>query len=148
MTTPSRRRKIVAGRFRLLSKLGEGGMGTAYRAWDIEEDVPVVIKMPRMHLVGNAQFMKRFSREVRTMAAVPHPHIVPIVDYGDDAGGEFTGVPYVAMRFLPGGSLADRRLRNPSRQLLPNPPRRYISGCPGSRRLLTRCTPLGLSTAM
>jgi len=131
MTTPTRLRKTIAGRFRLLSKLGEGGMGTAYRAWDSDEGVPVVIKMPRVHLVGNAQFIKRFSREVRVMAAVPHPHIVPIVDYGDDAGGEFAGVPYVAMRFLPGGSLADRRLRDASRKPMPNHPASLHLWLPG-----------------
>ena len=74
-----RRRKIIAGRYRLISKLGEGGMGIAYRAWDIEQGVPVVIKMPKKALLDNPLFAKRFAREVQTMMAVPHPHIVPIL---------------------------------------------------------------------
>jgi len=108
----ARRRETIAGRYRLTSKLGEGGMGTAYRAWDIQDGVPVVIKMPKKSLLGNPLFAKRFAREVQTMMAVPHPHIVPIVDYGEDAGGEFTGVPFAVMRFLPGGSLSQRRLKD------------------------------------
>lgn len=55
----SRRRKIIAGRYRLISKLGEGGMGIAYRAWDIEEGIPVVIKMPKKSLLDNPLFAKR-----------------------------------------------------------------------------------------
>jgi len=104
---------MIASRFRIVSTLGEGGMGTAYRAWDIQQRVPVVVKVPkRSLLLEDPQFAKRFAREIRTMAAVHHPHVVPIVDWGEDAGGEFSGVPYVVMRFLPGGSLTDRRQRD------------------------------------
>ena len=109
----SSRGSMIAGRFRIVSTLGEGGMGTAYRAWDIQQRVPVVVKVPkRSLLLEDPQFAKRFAREIRTMAAVHHPNVVPIVDWGEDAGGEFSGVPYVVMRFLPGGSLTDRRQRD------------------------------------
>ena len=120
--TAARRRKTIAGRYRLISKLGEGGMGIAYRAWDIEEGIPVVIKMPKKSLLDNPLFAKRFAREVRTMMAVPHPHIVPILDYGEDAGGDFTGVPFAVMRFLPGGSLSQRRLKDASGKATTNHP--------------------------
>ena len=119
---PLPRGSTIAGRYRLISTLGEGGMGIAYRAWDIQAGVPVVVKVPKRALLDNPQFVKRFAREIRTMAAVQHPHIVPIVDFGEDCGGEFSGLPYVAMRFLPGGSLAHRRLRDADGKPLPNHP--------------------------
>jgi serine/threonine protein kinase len=125
------RGSTIAGRYRLISKLGEGGMGTAYRAWDIQDGVPVVVKMPKRGLLDNPQFAKRFTREIRTMAAVQHPHIVPIVDFGEDGGGEFADLPYVAMRFLPGGSLANRRLRDSDGKPLPNHPSTLHLWLPG-----------------
>jgi hypothetical protein len=127
----SARGSVIAGRYRLNSLLGEGGMGTAYRAWDIETGVPVVIKVPKRSMLDNPQFAKRFAREIRAMAAAQHPHIVPIVDYGEDGGGDFAGMPYVAMRFLPGGSLMHRRLRDPDGKPLPNHPSTLHLWLPG-----------------
>jgi len=106
-------------------------MGVAYRAWDIERGVPVVIKMPKKELLDDPLLAQRFAREIRAMAAVPHPHIVPIVDHGEDNGGEFAGVPFVAMRFLPGGSLSQRRLRDATGKPLPNHPSTLHLWLPG-----------------
>ena len=106
-------------------------MGVAYRAWDIERGVPVVIKMPKKELLDDPLLTQRFAREIRAMAAVPHPHIVPIVDHGEDRGGEFAGVPFVAMRFLPGGSLSQRRLRDATGKPLPNHPSTLHLWLPG-----------------
>ena len=127
----SRRRKTIAGRYRLISKLGEGGMGTVHRAWDVQTGVPVVIKMPKKSLLDTPLVAKRFAREVLTMAAVPHPHIVTIVDHGEDAGGEFVWVPFAVMRFLPGGSLSQRRLRDSAGRPLPNHPSTLHLWLPG-----------------
>ena len=118
---------ILAGRFRLISELGAGGMGVAYRAWDQQADIPVVIKMPRRELLAkDPQFAKRFDREIRMMASLTHPNIVPIVDFGEDSG-----LPYVAMRFLPGGSLSNRRLRNREGKVTPNHPSTLHLWLPG-----------------
>ena len=118
---------ILAGRFRLISELGAGGMGVAYRAWDQQADIQVVIKMPRRELLAkDPQFAKRFDREIRMMASLTHPNIVPIVDFGEDSG-----VPYVAMRFLPGGSLSNRRLRDREGKVTPNHPSTLHLWLPG-----------------
>ena len=109
--------RTVAGRYRVISKLGEGGMGLTYRAWDEAEGRPVVLKMPRRNLVENAAFLERFSREVRMMAALSHPSIVPILDVGEDEG-----LPILVMRFLPGGSLSNRRLRDAEGKVQPMQP--------------------------
>ena len=109
---------MIDNRFRIISELGSGGMGVVYRAWDTARDMPVVLKMPKEDLVGDKDFLLRFSREIRAMSALVHPHIVPIIADGEAADGR----PYVAMRFLPGGSLSDRRLRDDAKQPLKNSP--------------------------
>jgi len=109
--------QTIAGRYRIISRLGAGGMGVAYRAWDEQQKVPVVIKIPKKEFLEDPTFAERFAREIRLLKGLRHPHIVPIVDVG-----EHEGSPYVVMRFLPGGSLSNRRLRDDQRKPKPNPP--------------------------
>lgn len=92
-------------------------MARTYRAWDAWAGVPVVIKRPLSGLLEQARTADRFQREVRLLREVSHPHIVPILD-----AGEHDGCPYAVLRFLPGGTLADRRLQDSDRRPLPNPP--------------------------
>lgn len=96
--------RTIQGRYRLIARLGIGGMGVTYRAWDIKQGVPVVIKMPRTDVRNAEEIKRRFKREVRAMLALSHEHIVPITDHG-----EADGCPFVAMRFLSGGSLSEYR---------------------------------------
>lgn len=91
----------------MLSALDKGGMGVTYRAWDEIAGRPVVIKQPLRRHLGQPGFLERFDREVRALIHLAHPHIVPILDTGMDGD-----LPFYAMRFLPGGSLRDRRLRD------------------------------------
>jgi serine/threonine protein kinase len=109
--------EILANRFRLISRLGEGGMGVTYRAWDERDGRPVVIKQPHRSLLSTAGIIERFAREIRTLAALSHPHVVPIIDHG-----LHDGVPFAAMRLLPGGSLSNRRLRAADGTPRPNHP--------------------------
>lgn len=97
--------ETLAGRYRLISSLGEGGFGVTYRAWDNWRGVPVVLKMPLAKHLGREVVLERFSREVARLRECFHPNIVPIIDdgHGDERA------PYLVMRFLPGGSLADRK---------------------------------------
>jgi serine/threonine protein kinase len=97
----------IAGRYRIISRLGAGGMGVAYRAWDEQGGLPVVIKIPKKSFLEDPKFAERFYREIRLLQGLKHPRIVPIVDVG-----EHEGLPFVVMRFLPGGSLSNRRLRD------------------------------------
>lgn len=93
-------------------------MGVTYRVWDVHQRIPAVVKMPREELRGDATIIRRFVHELHAMLALKHPHIVPITDYGDDGD-----TPFVVMRYLPGGSLADHRLRDTSGAFLPSPPK-------------------------
>lgn len=119
--------RLVQGRYRLIAELGAGGMGVTYRAWDTQAGIPVVVKMPKREVRHDRSAITRFSREIEAMRAVPHPSIVPITDFGDDEG-----CPFVAMRFLPGGSLADYRRRDESDRPIKNPPGMLFFWLPGT----------------
>ncbi len=123
--------KTLQGRYRLIAQLGMGGMGVTYRAWDSQDGVPVVIKMPRRDVRSNPEIMDRFTREVRTMLELSHEHIVPITDHGEDEG-----CPFVAMRFLPGGSLSEYRGRNEDGTAATLPPGTLHSWLPGIAKAL------------
>jgi len=109
--------RMLAGRYRVVSRLGAGGMGVAYRSWDVESGIPVVVKIPKQGYLTDGAFAERFTREVRLLQQLDHPRIVPILDVG-----EHDGLPFVVMRLLPGGSLANRRLRDDAGRARPNPP--------------------------
>ena len=85
--------------------------------WDTQAHVPVVVKMPKREVRHDREVMARFAREIESLRAVPHEAIVPITDSGDDEG-----CPFVVMRFLPGGSLADYRRRDDAGNAIKNPP--------------------------
>lgn len=103
---PEQNAKIIGGRYRILEKLGEGGMGTVYAARDERLQRDVAIK--RLHIFGGSEtqvenFRRRFHREAVSMAQFIHPYIVPVYDYGDEDGWI-----YLVMGYMSGGSLQDR----------------------------------------
>jgi WD40 repeat protein/tRNA A-37 threonylcarbamoyl transferase component Bud32 len=102
--TPSATPKHV-GRYRILDRLGAGGMGTVYKAHDPQLNRIVAVKVPRFDGPQSLQEQgrQRFVREARVAAGVRHPHVCPIYDVGEQ-----DGVPYVVMAFVEGESLAER----------------------------------------
>lgn len=96
--------RVIQGRYKLVARLAQGGMGVTYRAWDDQDGVPVVIKMPRIDLRTNVESQARFLREIKAMQAVRHENIVPILNQGIE-----DGCPFLVLRLLPGGSLAEHR---------------------------------------
>jgi len=98
---------ILAGRFRIESPLGKGGMATVYRAVDARLGREVAIKLLTPQRAARATAPERFLREARAMAAIDHPSIVAIYDVEWSApGGEHD--PFLVMEFVPGGTLAER----------------------------------------
>src|SRR4051812_28905810 len=89
--------EVSGGRYRLTGRLGEGGMGVVYRAWDNNLQTDVVIKVPKCSQLGDDQFLRRFNLEVRSLVQLAHPHIVTVLDVG-----QHDGLPFVVMQFLPG----------------------------------------------
>jgi len=90
------------GRYEIKNELGRGGMATVYRAYDPSFDREVAIKVLPREFLHNPQFLDRFQREIRTIAQLEHPAIVPVYDVG-----EHDGVPFFVMRYMTGGSLSD-----------------------------------------
>ncbi|HET6845837.1 MAG TPA: serine/threonine-protein kinase [Anaerolineales bacterium] len=95
MTTPEK-----IGRYEIKGELGRGGMATVYRAYDPSFEREVAIKVLPRELMHDPQFRDRFRREIKTIASLEHPAIVPVYDVGEE-----DGVPYFVMRYMPGGSL-------------------------------------------
>jgi serine/threonine-protein kinase len=91
------------GRYCMLQKIGEGGMGVVYRARDSELKRDVAVKLLREDLSSDAQFIERFKREARVLASLNHPNIASI--YGIE---ECDGVYALVMELVPGTSLSDR----------------------------------------
>lgn len=98
----------VLGRYRLDESIGRGGMAEVFRAVDLTLDRPVAVKVILPDLGRDPQFTERFLREAKTVAALEHPHILPIYDYGQ--AGE---TPFLVMPFMVGGSLTDHLGGNP-----------------------------------
>lgn len=95
MTAPTK-----IGRYEVKSELGRGGMATVYRAYDPSFDREVAIKVLPREMLHDPQFRSRFERELKIVAALEHPAIVPVYDVGDA-----DGQPYFVMRYMSGGSL-------------------------------------------
>jgi serine/threonine protein kinase len=92
---------LVAGRYRILDKLGQGGMGAVYKAHDTHLDRDVAVKVLPGHHLNDADAVARFQREARALAKLSHPNIIQAYDSGEDKGKHFLVMEYVA-----GASLA------------------------------------------
>ncbi len=91
------------GRYIIKSELGRGGMASVYLARDPRFKRDVAIKVIPPQFLDDQVFRARFEREAQAIASLEHPAIVPVYDYGDE-----NGQPYLVMRYMPGGSLAER----------------------------------------
>jgi tetratricopeptide (TPR) repeat protein/predicted Ser/Thr protein kinase len=91
------------GQYRIVEKLGQGGMATVFKAYHPALDRYVAIKVLHPAFREDPSFLARFQREARIVARLDHPHIVPIYDFA-----EHRGHPYLVMRFVQGETLKAR----------------------------------------
>jgi len=101
--------KVIAGRYRLESLLGEGGMGVVYRARHVLIDRVVALKLIRPDLRGETHLRAWMVREARAANRVDHAHIVDIHDVGETEDGEL----YLVMEYLIGDSLSSQIAKGP-----------------------------------
>jgi formylglycine-generating enzyme required for sulfatase activity len=91
--------------YRILEKIGEGGMGVVYRALDTRLERPVALKLLPHEAVGDPERRWRFEREAKAASALNHPNIVTIYDIGRAPLGEGEPVDFIAMECVEGTTL-------------------------------------------
>jgi predicted Ser/Thr protein kinase len=90
------------GRYRILKKLGEGGMGAVYLAEDTQLDRQVALKIPRFLPEDDPEALQRFYREARAAGTIRHPNLCPVYDVG-----QIEGVHYLTMAYVRGRPLSE-----------------------------------------
>ncbi len=88
------------GAYQIAEEIGQGGMAVVYRAYQPQLDRWVAIKILQATKTGGKQFLSRFRREARAIAALRHPNILTIYDYGEEQG-----IAYIVMEYVSGGTL-------------------------------------------
>ncbi len=105
--------RVVFEKYRLLEKIGEGGMGEVWRVWHLDLDTERALKLIKPELAHNTKGWLRFQRKARLMAKINHPNAVTVYDFR-----RARSVGYIEMEYIRGGSLT--KILNDSRdQLMP-----------------------------
>jgi len=109
--------RVLGGRYRLVAAVGTGASATVYQADDVQLRRRVAVKVLHPYLAEDRAFLRRFQAEAQSAAALSHPNIMAVFDWGADEH-----IPYLVLEYLGGGSLRamlDRgRLLSPSQALL------------------------------
>src|SRR5271167_3085400 len=99
---------VVGGRYRLDGVLGEGGMARVFDAFDLRLERPVAVKVLRPETDALPDLQRRFQQEARFAAQIHHPHIVAVLDFGEDKGHS-----YLVMERLSGATLRNEMAAGP-----------------------------------
>jgi hypothetical protein len=94
---------LLSNRFRLEEKVGSGGMSTVYRAFDETLERSVAIKLLHADMSSDDAQLERFRREARAAARLSHPHVVTVIDAGEDDGR-----PFIVLEYVEGETLKER----------------------------------------
>lgn len=115
---------VIGGRYRLEAEIGRGGMSSVYRAFDTVLERQVAIKLMHREIAAHSDQLERFRREARSVAQLNHPHVVTVIDAGEEpvhdpyaegngAGGTEAGVtgaggtPFIVFEYVHGQTLKD-----------------------------------------
>ena len=94
--------KSIAGRYKIVSKLGDGGMGVVYKAIQTSVDRTVAVKILHPHLMSNTDAMQRFQREAKTCSKLKDANAIHLYDFGIE-----NHLTYLVMEYIEGQSLRD-----------------------------------------
>jgi eukaryotic-like serine/threonine-protein kinase len=94
---------LISDRYRLEEKIGSGGMSSVYRAFDPTLERWVAIKLMHRDISNDPDQLERFRREARAVAQLNHPHVVTVIDAGEDEGA-----PYIVFEYVEGETLKER----------------------------------------
>ncbi|HEX5194531.1 MAG TPA: protein kinase [Solirubrobacteraceae bacterium] len=97
----------LSGRYRLDARIAAGGMSTVYKAFDETLEREVAVKLMHREVASDSYQLERFRREARAVARLSHPHIVGVIDTGEDDGR-----PYIVFEYVEGETLKERIRRN------------------------------------
>jgi eukaryotic-like serine/threonine-protein kinase len=104
---------VIGGRYRLEAEIGRGGMSTVFRAFDTVLERPVAIKLMHREIASDSDQLERFRREARSVAQLNHPHVVTVIDAGEEPadggqpGSEDAGSPYIVLEYIDGRTLKE-----------------------------------------
>jgi eukaryotic-like serine/threonine-protein kinase len=106
---------LLGGRYRLEAQIGRGGMSTVYRAFDTVLERPVAIKLMHREIASDSDQLERFRREARSVAQLNHPHVVTVIDAGEEPSPDAdhsdlhgqVGTPYIVLEYVEGETLKD-----------------------------------------
>src|SRR5262245_17536526 len=98
----------VISHYRIIEKIGEGGMGVVYKAEDINLERTVALKFLAPHAIEKPDSKTRFFREAKAAAALDHPNVCTVFEVGEAEGRVF-----LAMAFVEGDRVADRIAKGP-----------------------------------
>ncbi len=98
----------IISHYKVLEKLGEGGMGAVYKAQDLKLDRPVALKFLPAHLLSSVQDKARFIQEAKSASALNHPNVATVYEIDECDGPEGTRQMFIAMEFVDGVTLREK----------------------------------------
>ena len=98
---------LIGGRYRLEAQIGRGGMSSVYRAFDIVLERRVAIKLMHREIASDSDQLERFRREARSVAQLSHPHVVTVIDAGEEQSAEGESAPYIVFEYVEGETLKE-----------------------------------------
>ena len=101
--------KVIDGRYEILARIGEGGMGVVYKARQTSIDRVIAIKMLNAQMAGDQTWVQRFYNEAKACSRLAHPNTIRMFDFGQTADGRL----FMTMEFLDGSSLRDAVSKGP-----------------------------------
>jgi serine/threonine protein kinase len=100
---------VIGGRYRLETEIGRGGMSTVYCAFDTVLERKVAVKLMHREIAADSDQLERFRREARSVAQLNHPHVVTVIDAGEEPSPDdgAVGSPYIVLEYVEGETLKD-----------------------------------------